>query len=257
MREFGELVEVMARLRRECPWDRKQTHRSIRPYLIEEAYEVAEAIEEEDDRALKEELGDLLLQVVFHAKIAEERGAFGIKEVLRDLMDKLVRRHPHVFGDADVRDAGEVLERWEQIKRGEGRSSVLDGVPKGLPALLRAWRVQEKASRVGFDWERAEGALEKLREELGELEAAAAARDQKRIEEELGGLLFSVVNLSRLLGVDPEWALQNAVEKFAARFRAVEEALARRGRTLQEATLEEMDRIWEEIKVGADGCPPS
>jgi len=248
MREFDELVEVMARLRRDCPWDSKQTHKSIRPYLIEEAYEVAEAIEEGDDRALKEELGDLLLQVVFHARIAEERGAFSIKDVLKGLVDKLVRRHPHVFGEAKARDAGEVLERWEQIKRREGRTSVLDGVPKGLPALLRARRVQEKASRVGFDWDRAEGALDKVKEEVGELEAAVAARDKGRIEEELGDLLFSVVNLSRLSGVDPEWALQNAVEKFVARFRAVEKVLARQGRTPQEATLEEMDRIWEEIK---------
>lgn len=250
MEEFGRLVEVVARLRRECPWDRKQTHESIRPYLIEEAYEVAEAIGSGDDGELKEELGDLLLQVVFHARMAEERGAFSVGDVVKDLVEKLVRRHPHVFGEVEVEDAEEVLERWEEIKKKEGRESLLDGVPRSLPALLRARRVQEKASKVGFDWERAEGALGKLGEELGELEDAMRSGDRGRAEEELGDLLFSVVNLSRFLGLDPEWALHKAVDKFVARFKKVEEELAERGKDPREATLEEMDRIWDETKAG-------
>jgi len=250
MEEFGRLVEVVARLRRECPWDRKQTHESIRPYLIEEAYEVAEAIGSGDDGELKEELGDLLLQVVFHARMAEERGAFSVGDVVKDLVEKLVRRHPHVFGEVEVEDAEEVLERWEEIKKKEGRESLLDGVPRSLPALLRARRVQEKASKVGFDWERAEGALGKLGEELGELEDAMRSGDRVRAEEELGDLLFSVVNLSRFLGLDPEWALHKAIDKFVARFKKVEEELAERGRDPREATLEEMDRIWDETKAG-------
>lgn len=250
MEEFGRLVEVVARLRRECPWDRKQTHESIRPYLIEEAYEVAEAIGSGDDGELKEELGDLLLQVVFHARMAEERGAFSVGDVVKDLVEKLVRRHPHVFGEVEVEDAEEVLERWEEIKKKEGRESLLDGVPRSLPALLRARRVQEKASKVGFDWERAEGALGKLGEELGELEDAMRSGDRVRAEEELGDLLFSVVNLSRFLGLDPEWALHKAVDKFVARFKKVEEELAERGKDPREATLEEMDRIWDETKAG-------
>ena len=250
MEEFGRLVEVVARLRRECPWDRKQTHESIRPYLIEEAYEVAEAIGSGDDGELKEELGDLLLQVVFHARMAEERGAFSVGDVVKDLVEKLVRRHPHVFGEVEVEDAEEVLERWEEIKKKEGRESLLDGVPRSLPALLRARRVQEKASKVGFDWERAEGALGKLGEELGELEDAMRSGDRVRAEEELGDLLFSVVNLSRFLGLDPEWALHKAIDKFVARFKKVEEELAERGRDPREATLEEMDRIWDKTKAG-------
>ena len=250
MEEFGRLVEVVARLRRECPWDRKQTHESIRPYLIEEAYEVAEAIGSGDDGELKEELGDLLLQVVFHARMAEERGAFSVGDVVKGLVEKLVRRHPHVFGEVEVEDAEEVLERWEEIKKKEGRESLLDGVPRSLPALLRARRVQEKASKVGFDWERAEGALGKLGEELGELEDAMRSGDRVRAEEELGDLLFSVVNLSRFLGLDPEWALHKAVDKFVARFKKVEEELAERGKDPREATLEEMDRIWDETKAG-------
>lgn len=250
MEEFGRLVEVVARLRRECPWDRKQTHESIRPYLIEEAYEVAEAIGSGDDGELKEELGDLLLQVVFHARMAEERGAFSVGDVVKDLVEKLVRRHPHVFGEVEVKDAEEVLERWEEIKKKEGRESLLDGVPRSLPALLRARRVQEKASKVGFDWERAEGALGKLGEELGELEDAMRSGDRVRAEEELGDLLFSVVNLSRFLGLDPEWALHKAIDKFVARFKKVEEELAERGKDPREATLEEMDRIWDETKAG-------
>ncbi|RKY64497.1 MAG: nucleoside triphosphate pyrophosphohydrolase [Candidatus Latescibacterota bacterium] len=250
MEEFGRLVEVVARLRRECPWDRKQTHESIRPYLIEEAYEVAEAIGSGDDGELKEELGDLLLQVVFHARMAEERGAFSVGDVVKGLVEKLVRRHPHVFGEVEVEDAEEVLERWEEIKKKEGRESLLDGVPRSLPALLRARRVQEKASKVGFDWERAEGALGKLGEELGELEDAMRSGDRVRAEEELGDLLFSVVNLSRFLGLDPEWALHKAIDKFVARFKKVEEELAERGKDPREATLEEMDRIWDETKAG-------
>lgn len=253
---FAELVEIMARLRGEngCPWDREQTAESIKPYLIEETYEVLEAIDEQDPAKLKEELGDLLLQVVFHAQMAEEVGAFGITEVLASINEKLRRRHPHVFGDVTAETAQEVLFNWEQIKHGErekaqGQASVLDGVPRELPALLRAHRLQEKAARVGFDWKEATEVLRKVEEELDEFRAALEGQASDRMEAELGDLLFALVNLSRFLAVNPEEALHKTIARFIGRFRYIEEELARRGRSLRQASLEEMDALWAEAKA--------
>ncbi len=205
---------------------------------------------DEGDEAFKEELGDVLLQVVFHARIAEERGGFDIGDVLETHVAKLKRRHPHVFGDVQVHGMEDVWTNWERIKREENkkRTSALSGIPKALPALLKARRVQEKASLVGFDWERTDEVFEKVEEELAELKAACASHEQEHIREELGDLLFSLVNYARFLNVDPEDALQRTVDKFSKRFQAIEEELARRGRTPAEASFEEMDAIWEEGK---------
>ena len=252
---FVGLVKIMARLRGEggCPWDREQTPETIKPYLIEETYEVLEAIDEQDPEKLKEELGDLMLQVVFHARMAEETGAFAIGDVLAAINDKLIRRHPHVFGDRKAETAQEVLFNWEQIKQTErrpekGQASLLDGVPREMPALLRAHRLQEKASRVGFDWKEAQEVFRKVEEELAELRAAMEGQAEDRVEAELGDLLFALVNLSRFLAVNPEEALRKTIARFIARFRYIEEELARRGRSLRQATLEEMDALWAEAK---------
>ena len=250
---FEELVEIMARLRGEdgCPWDREQTSESIKPYLIEETYEVLEAIDEQDPAKLREELGDLMLQVVFHAQMAEEGGAFGITGVLAGINDKLRRRHPHVFGDVKADTAQEVLFNWEQIKhaeRREAQASLLDGVPRELPALLRAHRLQEKASRVGFDWKEAQAVFRKVEEELGELRDAMEGQVSEHMEAELGDLLFALVNLSRFIAVNPEEALRKTIARFIGRFRYIEEELTRRGRSLRQATLQEMDDLWEKAK---------
>ena len=253
---FAELVEIMARLRGSggCPWDREQTHESIKPYLIEETYEVLEAIDEQDPAKLREELGDLILQVVFHAQMAEEAGAFSIADVLGTISDKLRRRHPHVFGDVKAETAQEVLFNWEQIKQAErrrekGEASLLDGVPRELPALLRAHRLQEKASRVGFDWAEAQEVLRKVEEELAELRAAMQAQGTDRMEAEMGDLLFALVNLSRFIAVNPEEALRKTIARFIARFRFIEEELVRRGRSLKQASLQEMDALWADAKA--------
>ncbi len=253
---FTELVEIMARLRGEngCPWDREQTSESIKPYLVEETYEVLEAIDEQDPAKLREELGDLMLQIVFHAQMAEEAGTFSIADVLAGINDKLRRRHPHVFGDVKAETAQEVLFNWEQIKKAErqkvqGKASLLDGVPRELPALLRAHRLQEKASRIGFDWKEAHEVLVKVEEEFAELRAAMEGQAVERVEAELGDLLFSLVNLSRFLAVNPEEALRKTIARFISRFRYIEEELSRRGRSLRQATLQEMDALWSEAKM--------
>jgi tetrapyrrole methylase family protein/MazG family protein len=253
---FAELIEIMARLRGEggCPWDREQTHESIKPYFVEETYEVLEAIDEGDPGKLREELGDVLLQVVFHARMAEEAGTFAIADVLRSITEKLIRRHPHVFGTVQADTAQEVLFNWEEIKRAErtratGSASALDGVPRELPALLRAHRLQEKASRVGFDWSEAREVLKKVEEELAELKEAMEGQAALRVEAELGDLLFSLVNLSRFVSVNPEEALRKTIGRFIARFRFIEEELARRGGSLKDSTLPEMDALWNEAKA--------
>ncbi len=256
-RLFARFVELIARLRAPggCPWDREQTHESVKPMTIEEAYEVAHAIEEGDDEELAGELGDLLLQVVFHASIAEERGAFPLKRVIERVSEKMVRRHPHVFGDDDAATSGEVLRNWEAIKaqeraeRGKDDASMLDSVHKGLPAVMEAFQMTTKVSRVGFDWKEAEGALVKVDEELRELrEAIAAKTEPARVAEEVGDLFFAAVNVGRLLGVDPESALKSSNRKFRRRFRHVEERLRADGRGPADSTLEEMDRFWDEAK---------
>ncbi len=252
MKEFDELVSIMARLREPggCPWDREQDHKSIVPYLIEEAYEVVEAIEKSDDDDLKEELGDLVLQVVFHARMAEERGAFDIRDVLKGICSKLIRRHPHVFGDGvNVSGSGEVLRNWEDIKKREGKKSAIEGVPAHLPALQRAWRVGEKAGRVGFDWPAIDGVLEKVGEEIGEIAAVfKKGGDKKRVEEEFGDLLFTLANLARHMDIDAEGALRGAVDKFSGRFKLLEREVEKSGRNMKEMSVDELEEIWQRIK---------
>jgi tetrapyrrole methylase family protein/MazG family protein len=254
---FARFVELIARLRAPggCPWDREQTHETVKPMTIEEAYEVAHAIEEGDDEELAGELGDLLLQVVFHASIAEERGAFRLERVIERVAEKMVRRHPHVFGDDDAATSGEVLRNWEALKaqeraaRGKEDGSMLDSIHKGLPAVMEAFQMTTKVSRVGFDWKEAEGALGKLDEEVLELREAIATKvDPSRVAEEVGDLLFAAVNVARLTGVDPESALKAANRKFRRRFRHIEDRLRAEGRKPAESTLEDMDRLWEEAK---------
>lgn len=252
---FEELADMMAYLRgpQGCPWDREQTHHSLKQYLLEEVYEFFDALEGEDAAHLREELGDLLLQVVFHAEIATEEGLFSLGEVLEDLMVKLMRRHPHIFGDVKAKTADEVLERWERIKKREkNRRSLLDGVPVSLPALLLAHKLQVKASRVGMDWEAADQVLGKIQEELDELKAAIKSGGEA--EPEVGDVLFSVVNLARHLAVEPEEALRKVCQRFRSRFQYLEDEAAREGRSLREMSAGEKDVIWEEAKKKeADG----
>jgi len=247
-KEFTEFVEITKRLRKECPWDKEQTHASIRHSLIEEAYEVVEAIDNNNLEELKKELGDLLLHVVFHANIAEEQNEFTLKEVIETISQKLIFRHPHVFGDAKVEGAHEVKQNWEKLKMKEGRESLMEGVPKELPALLRAHRLQDKASKVGFDWEKKEDAWKKVDEEMRELHHAIKSGKQENVEQEFGDLLFALVNYSRFLGVNPENALRKTVEKFITRFRYIEKQLTEMGKDIHSSSLEEMDRLWEEAK---------
>jgi len=257
---FDSLLSVMARLRGEggCPWDREQTRESLKPYLIEEAYEALEAIDEGSTDHIMEELGDVLFQVVFHCQVASEQGEFAMADLLGRLRDKMVRRHPHVFGDGAVSNAKEALSQWERIKRGERGPegeprSALEGVPRSLPALLRAQRLQVKAGRIGFDWPDWSGAWAKVREEVLELDRAAAQGNAGQVREELGDLLFSIVNAARLLDVDAEDCLRQAAEKFTRRFREVEAAMRATGRTVGEASLRELDQAWEGVKSREPG----
>ena len=256
MSSFEELVEIIKILQAPggCPWDREQTHESLKPYFIEEVYEALEAIDSGSDERLKEELGDVLLQVLFHAEIASRDERFDIEEVIGVIIEKLKRRHPHVFGDTSVKNSEEVLKNWEAIKRKEKRGkkkdgSVLDGLPESLPALIKARRIQEKVSRVGFDWERTEEVMLKVEEELRELKEASKKNDSAAIEDELGDLLFAVANLARFVSVCPEDALRKTIDKFRKRFQYIERELPKRGKKLGEASLEEMDELWEEVKV--------
>lgn len=246
---FGRLYNIMRELRSRCPWDREQTHESLRQYLLEETYEVLESLDEKKYDELKKEMGDLMLQILFHSRIASENGRFDLTDVLRLINDKLIRRHPHVFGEVEAGDAEQVLKNWEQIKLKEvDRNSVLDGVPKALPALVRAYRVQEKASRVGFDWGHIDDVWKKVHEEIDELKQAALSGDAARQEDELGDVLFSMVNLSRFMPANPEDALRGTIEKFTRRFRYVEKKYAEMNRPMKDATLEEMDTYWDEAK---------
>jgi len=246
------LREIVARLRAPdgCPWDREQTHSSLRALLVEECHEVIDAIERSDDANLREELGDLLLHVVMHAQMAEERGAFDLEHVAAEICEKMIRRHPHVFGDSAASNSEEVLLQWDAIKRKEKGvdSGVLDGVAASLPALLRAQTLQKKAARVGFDWPDAEPVFAKLGEETAEIREAVSVNDPAAIESEIGDLLFSAVNLARKLGVDAETALAGANKRFSARFRRIEETLRAQGRRPEDAPLEELDRLWEQAK---------
>jgi MazG family protein len=264
---FEKLVALQARLRAPngCPWDREQTHSSLRTYLVEEAYEVLDALESGDDAKFAEEMGDLLLQIVFHSQIASEEARFTIADVIREIHEKMVRRHPHVFGEKQAKDAAEVLKNWESIKSEERRekrtNQALDGakqkespeslladLPRGLPAALEGFQLTRRAARIGFDWDDAEGIFEKIREEGAELRHALETKDQPRIEEEIGDLLFAAVNLARFVQVDPEIALKKANAKFASRFRAMERLTRENGRELAGIPRPEMEALWETVK---------
>lgn len=264
---FEKLVVVQARLRAPngCPWDREQTHESLRTYLIEEAYEVLEALESGDDAKFAEEMGDLLLQIIFHSQIAREEGRFTVSDVIREIHDKMVRRHPHVFGKTSAKDSAEVLRNWEQIKAEERRSkgergntktgtgtvkeaSLLDGVSCSLPATLEGFQLTRRAARVGFDWEDAGGIFEKINEEVAELSVAIESPKQANVEEELGDLLFAAVNLSRFLKVDPEIALKKANAKFSRRFRHMEQIAWARDKEFKDLPREEMEALWDASK---------
>ena len=244
----------MARLRSPggCPWDNEQTHATLRRYIIEEVYEVLEAVDEQDPAHLCEELGDLLLQIVFHARMAEEKGEFSMQDVVDTVTEKLIRRHPHVFGDISVRDAAEVIVNWDAIKRREKSvkpRSALDGIPKGLPALLRANKLQQKAAKVGFDWDGIAPVWDKVAEELAELREATQSGDPGRIGDELGDVVFAVVNLGRFLGVEAEVALNGTNNKFLRRFQQVEAAVKSKGLHWRELDLTALDELWEEAKA--------
>jgi tetrapyrrole methylase family protein / MazG family protein len=252
-RTFDQLVQLMTTLRgpQGCPWDRKQTLQSLKPFVIEESYEVVDAIDRDDRDDLREELGDFLLQAVFIAELTREEGAFDIGDAITAIHDKLVRRHPHVFADAQAGDAEQVLVNWEKQKNEERKAenkSVLAGVPRSLPALLRASRLTEKAARVGFDWRRTEDVFEKLDEEIAEVHEAVASGDEGKIHAEIGDLLFTVANIARKLNVNAEEALQSANRKFSRRFESMERAVRGTGQNLDQLTLEEMDALWDAAK---------
>ena len=256
MKEFEELVQTVAILRGPdgCPWDKEQTHDSLKKYAIEETYEVIEAIESGDPKKIEDELGDLLLQVLLHAQIASEADQFDIGDICRVLREKLQRRHPHVFADTEISGVDDVLYNWEQIKKGEPgydqRKSVLEGVPKSLPALMRASEISKKAAKTGFEWPDVHAVLDKLKEETREVEEAINKGVTKEIEGEIGDLLFTTVNIARHTGIDPEEALRRMLERFTRRFRHIEESAQLSGRSIQDLTLEEMDQVWEEAKNG-------
>jgi len=250
---FDRLMEIMRKLRGPggCPWDAEQSHDSLKRYLLEEAYEVIEAIDAKDPVHLKEELGDLLLQPIFHAAIAEEKGEFTMDDILDAISEKLIRRHPHVFGGETIESSAAQVQNWEKIKKeekGAERRSALSGVPPGLPALMQAQKITEKAARVGFDWEHTDQVFAKVMEELHEFEEAMLSGDEQEMEAELGDLLFATVNLGRFLSIDPEEALRKTIRRFTTRFCHVEQSLHARGMAMQSATLEEMDLLWEEAK---------
>jgi tetrapyrrole methylase family protein / MazG family protein len=251
-RPLYQFAEIIAALRGEngCPWDKKQTHQSLRPYLIEESYEALDAIDSGDPDHIREELGDILLQIYLHAEIAREQGQFTIDDVAQSIIDKIILRHPHVFGDASVRDAEQVADRWEQIKKVEKphRESILDGVPKHLPALLKAYRIQQKVSRVGFDWERIGDVAAKLDEEVGELKDAIASSDREKITDEAGDILFSMANLLRFMHINPEEALEKTTAKFTRRFRYIEKRASEMEKNLEDMSIDEMERLWQEAK---------
>ncbi len=272
---FERLVKLQACLRAAngCPWDVEQTHLTLRTYLIEEAYEVLEALESGDDAKFAEELGDLLLQVVFHAQIASEEGRFNASDVVREIHQKMVRRHPHVFGEKRAKDAREVLKNWEQIKAEERRAqksrqgtgpadesgktpaSLLDGIPHTLPAVLQGYQLTRRASRIGFDWDDIEGVTAKLQEELSELGAARTGQSAEQIEDELGDVLFAVVNLARFLKIDPEIALKRSNAKFTSRFREMERLARVSGRALADVPRSEMELLWDQAKASEQGKP--
>lgn len=249
---FDKLVAIMNRLRDDngCPWDREQTSESLKPFLIEEAYEVLEAIEENDEKKVKEELGDLFYQILFHSKIADEKGLFDIEDVINTCSEKMIRRHPHVFGETQLKDSKEVLTHWEVIKKEEkkDRLSIFDGIPKVLPSLLKALQVQSRASRVGFDWQNNIDVLKKIKEEVAELEEALNKKERNSIEDELGDLFFSLVNMTRTLKMNPEDLLNKATSKFIKRFKYIESEVTASGKDWKSFSLIDLDEMWESAK---------
>ncbi len=249
LKAFERLLNIMDDLREKCPWDRKQTFESLRNHTIEEAYELADAVLDKNTQEIVEELGDLLLHIVFYAKIGSETGEFDIKTVADAISDKLIFRHPHVFGDTDVKDNPELVKKnWEELKMKEGNKSVLGGVPKALPAMIKANRIQEKVRAVGFDWDEKSQVWDKVDEEVMELRKEIGLMNQSGMEEEFGDLLFSIINAARLYDIDPESSLEKTNKKFMARFAFLEKKTIGEGRTLNEMSLDEMNRIWEEAK---------
>ena len=246
--KFKELFEIVKRLRKECHWDSVQTNDSIKAATIEEAYEVLESIDEKNYDELKKELGDLQLHIIFHSIIANEENHFTLEEVIDSISEKLIRRHPHVFGNVEVKNAGEVMRNWESIKLSEGRQSILDGVPKMLPSLQRAHRLQEKAAKVGFDWEKKEDVWKKVIEEIEEMHHSEKQESRDELENEIGDVFFALVNYSRFLGIIPENALRRTNEKFIKRFNYIEGKIGESGRKINESNLAEMDKYWEESK---------
>jgi MazG family protein len=246
--EFEKLVQIMDELREKCPWDRKQTIQSLRQMTLEESYELADAVTENDWKSIKEELGDLLLHIVFYSKIASEQEQFSIKEVIEGISQKLISRHPHIYSDVKVNNDEDVKRNWEKLKLKEGKKSVIAGVPKTLPALVKAMRLQEKAKQVGFEWENKEQVWEKVKEEEAELKEAITENDQRKIEEEFGDLVFSLVNFARFLNIDAENALELTNKKFINRFTQMEEKAMTSGKSLNDMSLQEMDSIWNQIK---------
>lgn len=249
---FSRLVRIMDELREQCPWDKKQTIQTLRPLTIEEMYELADAITENDWKGIREELGDLLLHIVFYARIAREENQFTLEEAIHAICEKLIARHPHIYGDITVADDAEVKRNWEKLKLKEGKTSVISGVPVSLPALVKATRLQEKAKQVGFEWDNREQVWDKVEEEIGELKEAVDSGQADQIEDEFGDVLFSLVNYARFVGVDPELALERTNKKFIARFTKMEAEALKTGKPLADMSLQEMDSIWNAIKKQND-----
>jgi MazG family protein len=246
---FDRLVTIMNELRTQCPWDKKQTIDTLRPLTIEELYELTDSIAEKNWKGIREELGDLFLHLVFYSKIGEEEEKFNLTDILNGICEKLIARHPHIYGDVKVNDEEDVKRNWELLKMKEGKSSVLSGVPKGLPAMVKALRMQEKAKKVGFEWENKEDVWKKVEEEVKELHEVVGQGDVEKMEDEFGDVLFSLINYARFIEVDPELALERTNIKFRERFMMMEKMALERNRPIEELTLEEMDAIWNEVKV--------
>lgn len=246
--KFSQLVKIMDELREQCPWDRKQTIHTLRTMTIEETYELADAIEEEDWQGIKEELGDILLHLLFYSKIGSEKNAFQLQDVLQGIIDKMIKRHPHIYGDVKVRDEEDVKKNWQKIKLEEGKKSSLSGVPKGLPSVAKAIRIQEKAKQVGFEWDNKEDVWKKVEEEMNELHDAEKTGSQTELEEEFGDVLFSLINYARSLNIDADTALEKCNKKFITRFQLMESYAGETSQSLTDMSLEEMDGLWERAK---------
>ena len=247
-KSFADLIQIMNELREQCPWDKKQTIHTLRSMTIEETYELADAVLENDWAGIKEELGDMLLHILFYAKIASEQNEFTVNEVIDGIAKKLINRHPHIYGDVKVNDENDVKRNWEKIKQAEGKTSILSGVPKSMSALPKAICIQEKAKKVGFEWDNKEDVWKKVEEEMNELQEAIAANQQQHIEEEFGDVMFSLINYARFLNIDADVALEKVNKKFIARFKKMEEVALQNGKHLTDMGLAEMDAIWNEVK---------